>query len=528
MKLNRLAGFRSNKTWKKITASIYYFFLFSMAAGFLLSLLNSGDLDLVDRSINAITGALYLALEVLPLLIVIKQDDLEAKYRILRKGKALLWIAFVAVIFVVLPITSSLNELHTPAYAAAQEINSTIDKISTLLNTQPTVRDTGHDLQTTSAGRPAGDPDPTATTGAAAAEPSTAKPSAEPTSGTSTGAAEPGPGGELLVHFIDVGQADCILIQQDNAAMLIDAGNNADAALVVSYIRQQGIHKLDLVIGTHPHEDHIGGLDTVIDTFDIGKVILPAASNTTQTFKDVLLAIKAKGLKITRAVPGSEFILSEAKLKIFGPVLTSFDDLNDSSVVSKITFGRTSFLFAGDAEGPSEQAMLKKGFNLNADILKIGHHGSSSSSSSSFLKAVSPQFAVICVGSDNSYGHPTGNTLASLEAAGISLFRTDICGTIIALSDGRQVSFNAKPDYGSPGTTETTAATVETTARPTAGTTASPTVAPTKPDSHIVYITKTGEKYHRAGCRYLSKSKIAIELALAIDRGLTPCSVCDP
>ena len=167
--------------------------------------------------------------------------------------------------------------------------------------------------------------------------------------------------GSMSVHFIDVGQGDSILIQQGSASILIDAGGNAKGSQVVSYLEKQGITRLDYVIGTHPHEDHIGGLDVVIQSFDIGKIILPNASNTTQTFEDVLLAIQNKGLKITKAVPGTEYNLNKATITILGPVLSSFDDLNDASVVCKIVFGETTFLFEGDAEEVSERGMISNG-----------------------------------------------------------------------------------------------------------------------------------------------------------------------
>ena len=327
--------------------------------------------------------------------------------------------------------------------------------------------------------------------------------------------------GELKVHFINVGQADSILIQQGESAMLIDAGNNADSKLVVAYIEDQGIKRLDYVIGTHPHEDHIGGLDAVINSFEIGKVVMPGASNTTDAFEDVLLAIQNQGLKIAKAVAGNEYPLGQAYVTIIGPVLSSFDDLNDSSVVCIVRFGSTSFLFAGDAETASENAMISKGFDLDADVLKIGHHGSSSSTSGAFLDAVSPLAAVISAGQDNDYGHPTMQTLDRLKSAGIELYRTDLAGTILATSDGKSISFNVKSSYGSPGETEP----AETTIKQTTAATTAPTGGGS---AETVYITETGSKYHRDGCRYLAKSKIEISKAEAIAQGYGPCSVCDP
>jgi len=203
--------------------------------------------------------------------------------------------------------------------------------------------------------------------------------------------------GTLKVHFLDVGQADSILINAGSAVMLVDAGNNADADNVVNYIKAQGIKKLDYIIATHPHEDHIGGMDAVVNAFDIGKVIMPKVQSNTKTFEDLLRAIAGKGLKITSPVPGTKYSLGEAEFTILAPNGSDYEDVNDYSVVVKLQFGKTSFLLTGDAGVQSEGEMLLKGFDLKADLLKVGHHGSHYSTSDEFLKAVSPKFAVISV-----------------------------------------------------------------------------------------------------------------------------------
>ncbi len=244
---------------------------------------------------------------------------------------------------------------------------------------------------------------------------------------------------DLAVHFIDVGQADSILITMKDAAMLIDAGNNEDSQLVVDYIKGRGITTLDYVIATHPHEDHIGGMDAVINAFEVKSIIMPRVESTTKTFEDVLEAISNKGLKVTPPVPGTKYPLGEAEFTILAPNSEAYEDTNDYSVVIKLQYGATSFLFTGDAGFESEEEMLEKGYDLRADLLKVAHHGSRYSTSMEFLEAVQPKIAVISVGEDNDYGHPAPETIQRLRQAGAKIYRTDESGTIIATSDGKAI-----------------------------------------------------------------------------------------
>ncbi|MDP4088089.1 MAG: ComEC/Rec2 family competence protein [Bacillota bacterium] len=251
--------------------------------------------------------------------------------------------------------------------------------------------------------------------------------------------------GELKVHFIDVGQADSILVQQGNAAMLVDGGNNEDGPGVKCYLEQQKITQLDYVVGTHAHEDHIGGLDTVINSFKVGKVYFPKQTATTATYKDFVKAVKNKGLSFTAPVVGDTFKLGDATCTIIAPNGTSYEDPNDYSIVIKVTYGNNSFLLTGDAEAKSEAEIVAKGMNISADVLKVGHHGSKSSTSQSFLDKVNPRYAVISVGKGNDYGHPTQETLNRLKNKGVKIYRTDENGTVIAVSNGRDISFKTQP-----------------------------------------------------------------------------------
>lgn len=246
------------------------------------------------------------------------------------------------------------------------------------------------------------------------------------------------------VHFIDVGQGDSILIEENKEAMLIDAGENNKGNTVTDYLKAQNIKELKYVIGTHPHSDHIGGLDTVIDSFQVDKVILPDVTNNTETFKDLLDAIEGKNLQITKPVVGDQYSLGNASFTVIAPNSSSYDDMNNYSVGIRLVFGKTSFLFTGDAGVTSEKEMLHNGINLSSDVLKLAHHGSSTASCAEFLDAVDPSYAVICVGKDNDYGHPHVETLRAIASRNIKLYRTDDQGSIVFTSDGQNISVNAQ------------------------------------------------------------------------------------
>ncbi len=225
----------------------------------------------------------------------------------------------------------------------------------------------------------------------------------------------------LKVYYFDVGQADSMLIVNDNQTMLIDAGNNDDGELVVSNIKKLGITKLDYVIGTHPHEDHIGGLDNVIDAFDIGTIYMPKVQANTKTFEDVLDSINKKGLSITSPKIGDTFKVGNANCEVMSTGEDS-SNLNSTSIVIRMQYNSKSYLFMGDAEKVNEDARKWP----KTDILKVGHHGSSTSSSLNFLEQVQPKIAIIEVGTGNKYGHPHEEVVKRLEKIGATIYRTDL------------------------------------------------------------------------------------------------------
>lgn len=248
------------------------------------------------------------------------------------------------------------------------------------------------------------------------------------------------PTGVLEVHYIDVGQgASQLIIAPNGSIMLIDGGNNDDEQRVVKYLKEQGVTKVDILVGTHPDADHVGGLDAVVDAFEIGSIYMPKVTSNTKTFESLLNSIANKSLKVTTAKAGVNLNLDEQlTVNMIAPINT-YDDANEMSAVIKLTFGDTSFLFTGDAEAKSENDLLADGTNLKSDVLLIGHHGSNSSTSKSFLDAVSPEFAVIQVGK-NSYGHPTSEIIKRLMDKKIKIYRNDEQGNIIFTSTGKKIT----------------------------------------------------------------------------------------
>ena len=278
-----------------------------------------------------------------------------------------------------------------------------------------------------------------------------------PTNNIASNAPEPATD-NFKVHFIDVGQGDSILIQTANHAILLDGGSASAGQTVIDYLKSLGISRLDAVIATHPHEDHIGGLVPIIKTFPVERFYMPNKAHTTQTFANLIEAVNQSGARRIQAKAGVSFEFDDAKAEFLAPNSANYDSLNDYSAVLKITHGQNRFLLTGDAERVSEQEMLDAGYDLKATVLKVGHHGSNTSTTDAFLKAVSPDCAVISCGEGNQYGHPHQEVLSRLVAAGVDICRTDQLGTILATSDGQRVAFHIRPSSVRPDTPPESAA----------------------------------------------------------------------
>lgn len=311
-------------------------------------------------------------------------------------------------------------------------------------------------------------------------------------------------GSQLQVHFIDVGQADCALLYTDDHAMLIDGGNVDDSSLVVSYLLNLGIEKLDCVIATHAHEDHAGALGGILAVFPVETVYVTTLTYSSKCYNDFMYYVDQQGLTPIIPQPGDIYNLGQCKITFLGPV-KSYADTNDTSIVCRADFGSRSFLFTGDMETTAEADLLSAGANLKADVLKLGHHGSSTSTGYVFLREVAPMWGVISCGKDNDYGHPHREIVSRLNDAEISYYRTDTAGTVIAETDGESLVFsselNVAPEGGDDGI-----------------------------DGEDIFIgNKNSKKFHISSCDSLpseSNQVIFETYEDAIAAGYTPCGGC--
>ena len=339
------------------------------------------------------------------------------------------------------------------------------------------------------------------------------------------------PEGTLEVHYIDVGQGDATLIKCGSHAMLIDGGNNNKGTTVQLYLKKQGVESLDYVIGTHPDADHIGGLDVIVYKYNCEKVIMPDYEKDTKTYQELVDVIHDKNMKITYPVVGEQYALGEAEFTIIAPNSNSYGgNANDYSVAILLEYGKNRFLFTGDAEEASETEMLSNGIELSADVYKVAHHGSRSASTQEFLNAVRPKYAVISCGEGNSYGHPHAEVLNRLRSMGVEVFRTDEQGSIIASSDGENITWNCSAtDSWQSG--EQTESDRENSEDENSGNAISDAVT----SEQTTYVLNTNtKKFHRETCGSVSQikeenfQKVQMSREELEQSGYSPCKNCDP
>ena len=315
---------------------------------------------------------------------------------------------------------------------------------------------------------------------------------------------------ELMIHFIDVGQADCALIEWGDYFVLIDGGNKGDGQMVVSYLQQQNVETLNAVICTHAHEDHVGGLPSVLAVYPTEKVYAPTKTYASKVYDDFLYYTNQQGLEITMPEPGDQFSFSDGSndltFTILGPT-QSYAEPNNTSIVVKVEYGETSFLFTGDMEVAAENDMLDywgEKMKWNVDVLKVGHHGSETSSGYRFVYETDPEYAIISCDEENSYGHPHKEVVDRYNDAGIPMFRTDILGTIFAVSDGKEITITWENQNASPEDVE--------------------------PAGKQAYIgNKNSLKFHGPDCRNLPAEENRVYFDTydeAVNAGYTPCGSC--
>ena len=321
-------------------------------------------------------------------------------------------------------------------------------------------------------------------------------------------AAPPAEGGSFQVHFIDVGQADAALVICDGHYMLIDGGNAEDSDLVYSYLERHGAKNLDYMVASHAHEDHIGGLSGALNYAKVDTALCPVTEYSSKVFQDMVKYLEQQGKSLTVPAPGDKFELGSARVEILGPV-QEYDDTNDTSIVLRIDYGETSFLFTGDMETGAEKDLLESGADVRATVLKAGHHGSDTSTGYQFLREVSPQYTVISVGEGNKYGHPSDEVLSRFRDAGTEVYRTDMQGHIIAESDGKTVTFRTEKE-------------ADTATNPTGNSTLQ------------IYVGNSGsKKFHLPDCAYAKniqedKKVVFLTRLQAVLEGYEPCGRCNP
>ena len=327
---------------------------------------------------------------------------------------------------------------------------------------------------------------------------------------------------QLSVWFFDVGQGDSILIGCENEYMLVDAGTNESGKTVVDFLKTQGVKSLKYAVGTHPHADHIGGLDDVLDSVKTSNLIMPDVTADTAVFSDVLDSVERQNLSVTVPGQGDKFSVGDAEITLLSDTDKNYgDELNNYSLVLKLVYRGFSLVLTGDAETEAEEDILESGQDISADVLKLGHHGSRTSTSNRFLNAVSPRSAVISCGKDNDYGHPHFETLEKLEKSQIEVYRTDLSGTLLLTSDGKN-GFEISPQF-SQKTFADSEIQVE-----------HENSSSSDRQNHNYILNTKSKKFHNIDCKsadgiytknrkdfYGSRDQL-------ISQGYSPCSVCNP
>lgn len=357
---------------------------------------------------------------------------------------------------------------------------------------------------------------------------SCASPAASPSPASSTNTME--------VHFIDVGQGDATLIKCDGHAMLIDSGDDSKGTAIQNYLQKQNIKKLDYLILTHPDLDHIGGAPVIITKFDISKVFLSNYEKDNRAYQKLTEALDNKNLNYETPEAGSQYLLGTAKIIILAPN-DEYDNPNDSSIALLIQNGNNTFLFTGDAGKDAEEDILDSGIAISADVYKAGHHGSRTSTSEKFFMAVSPAYAVISCAEGNSYGHPHAETLNTFRSNGVKVYRTDEDGTIIAVSDGKEITFNvpASETWKAGEPTGSSAASQPDSSQNEEASSADKKTAQEADHSNTTettYIlnTKT-KKFHKLSCSSLpaeNREDSSESREDIIAQGYEPCKICNP
>ncbi|MDY3928659.1 MAG: stalk domain-containing protein [Clostridia bacterium] len=336
-------------------------------------------------------------------------------------------------------------------------------------------------------------------------------------------------GGTLEVHFIDVGQADSALLKCGGKTMLIDGGNAADSNTVVAYLKKNDVDYLDYMVCTHAHEDHVGGLSGPLSVMDVGTIYAPVTEESTKAYLNFKNKAEQKNIEMVHPSCGEVFYLGDGKVEILGPVSENTNNLNDTSIVMKVSYGENSFLFTGDAEKNEEWDIINKDYDLKSDVLKVGHHGSENSSSYLFLREIMPKYSIISVGKDNKYSHPSETLLSRLRDIGSKVYRTDMQGDIIAVSDGKNIIIKTQKNSDiqtNPTERDKTADNSEQ------NSIVSEDVEENSDRNEMVYIgNKNTKKFHKSSCVSLPAEKNRVEFQSrddALNQGYTSCLKCNP